>query len=196
MSSLVNFRSATREDSRKIAELFAIASGGVAEYVWSTIAPHYPGLTTLEVGAQRYAGEDGAFSYRNCTVAVLDGEVIGMLHAFPMEPDDAQKRPGEPVDSVLEPYARLEVPGSYYVSAMALFPEYRGKGLGTRMLEIAREKARQSRCREVSLLVFSQNERAVSLYERSGFEVIERAAVVPNEKIRYTGEVLLMTAPA
>lgn len=188
-------RPATREDARKIAELFAISSGGVAEYVWGTLAPEYPGLTPVEIGAQRYAGDRGNFSYKNCTVAELGGEVIGMLHAFPMEPAEGEE-PREPVDPVLEPYARLEAPGTYYVSAMALLPGHRGKGLGTRMLEIARENARRSGCREVSLLVFGQNEGAVSLYERNGFEVIDRAAVVTHEKIRYTGEVLLMTAPA
>ncbi len=100
------------------------------------------------------------------------------------------------MDPVLEPYAGLEAPGSYYVSAMAVFPEHRGSGLGSRMLEIARERARRSGCEQVSLLVFGQNERAVELYERNGFEVTGRAPVVSHEKIHYTGEVLLMTAPA
>ena len=46
-----------------------------------------------------------------------------------------------PMNPVLEPYARPEVAGSYYVSAMAVFPEHRGKGLKTRMLEMAKEQA-------------------------------------------------------
>jgi GNAT superfamily N-acetyltransferase len=194
MSPSAHFRPATREDARKIAELFGISSGGVAEYVWGTLAPEYPGMTPVEIGAQRYAGDEGNFSYKNCTVAESGGEVIGMLHAFPMEPAEGEE-PREPVDPILEPYARLEVPGSYYVSAMALFPEHRGKGLGARMLEIAREEARWSGCREVSLLVFGQNEGAIELYERNGFEVIDRVRVVPHETIHYTGDVLLMTAP-
>jgi ribosomal protein S18 acetylase RimI-like enzyme len=44
------------------------------------------------------------------------------------------------------------------------------------------------------LLVFEQNEGAVELYRRNGFRVVDRAPVVPHESIRYTGEVLLMTA--
>jgi ribosomal protein S18 acetylase RimI-like enzyme len=192
MNSGAIFRPATTEDSRTIAELFGIASGGVAEYVWSKLAPQHPGLTPLKIGAGRYARGEGAFSYKNCTVADLDGEVIGMLHAFPMEEETEET--DEPVDFVLEPYARLEVPGSYYVSAMAVFPEHRGKGLGTQMLETAKEQARDRDCRQVSLLVFERNERAVELYRRHGFEVIDRAPVVPHEVIRYTGEVLLMTA--
>ena len=145
MNSGTVFRPATREDAGKIAELFAIASGGVAKYVWGTLAPRYPGLTPLEIGERRYAREEGAFSYKNCTVAELGGEVIGMLHAFPMEVEP-EETDGS-VDPVLEPYARLEVPGSYYVSAMAVFPGHRGKGLGTRMLETAKEQAAISGCR-------------------------------------------------
>ena len=194
MNSEATFRPATTEDSRKIAELFVIASGGVAQYVWSTVAPQYPGLRPIEIGARRYAREEGAFSYKNCTVAQVGGRVVGMLHAFPMEGVPEQEGAAEPVDPVLEPYARLEVSGSYYVSAMAVFPEYRGKGLGTRILEIAKEEARDHGCQEVSLLVFGQNEGVIHLYERNGFGVIDRAPVVPHESIRYTGEVLLMTA--
>jgi GNAT superfamily N-acetyltransferase len=139
MNSRAVFRPATRKDARKIAELFAIASSSVAEYVWGTLAPQYPGLTPLEIRERRYAREEGAFSYKNCTLAELGGEVIGMLHAFPMEEEPEET--DEPVDPVLQPYTRLEVPGSHYVSVMAIFPEHRGKGLGTRMLEMAKEQA-------------------------------------------------------
>lgn len=62
MNPGATFRPATREDSRKIAELFGIASGGVAKYVWSTLATEYPGLAPIEIGARRYAREEGAFS--------------------------------------------------------------------------------------------------------------------------------------
>ena len=112
--------------------------------MWRTLAPEYPGLTPLEIGARRYAREEGDFSNKNRTVAELGGEVIGMLHAYPVRPEQEWEA-GEPLDPVLEPYARLEVPGSYHVSGIAVFPEHRGEGLGTRMLEMAKEKARQQR---------------------------------------------------
>ena len=197
MNIEVFFRPAISGDSPAIAELFGIASGGVAKYVWMTLAPQYPGLSPIEIGARRYAGEEGAFSYRNCTVADLGGEVVGMMHAFPIEAEGEEvgQETGEPPDPVLAPYAGLEVPGSYYVSGIAVFPEVRGGGLGTRMLQMAKEQARQHGCREVSLLVFEQNGGAVELYERHGFRTIDRAPVVPHACIRYEGEVLLMTAP-
>ena len=75
----VTFRSAIEEDSRKIAELFRISSDGVVDYVWMTLAPEYPGLEPIEIGAVRYASEEGNFSYTNCVVAEREGTVVGQI---------------------------------------------------------------------------------------------------------------------
>jgi ribosomal protein S18 acetylase RimI-like enzyme len=188
------FRPALRDDARGIAELFLIASGGVAEYVWSTMAREYPGLEPIEIGTQRYAREEGAFSYRNTTIAEIDGATAGMMHVYKIPKTPPSEGSGEAEDPVLAPYARPDVPGSLYVSGIAFFPEYRGGGLGTRLLGRAGEMAREEGCGELSLRVFEENERALRLYERHGFEVVDRAAVVPHESISYTGDVLLMKA--
>ncbi|MGF1470201.1 MAG: GNAT family N-acetyltransferase [Rubrobacteraceae bacterium] len=187
------FRPATREDSRRIAELFRIASGGVADYVWSLLEPEYPGLTRIEIGEQRYARQNTDFSYENCAVAERAGAVIGMTHGYRMgepEPEDDDEAP----DPVLEPYTNLEAPGSFYISSMAVLPQHRGGGLGTRMLEISSARARELGLSELSLIAFEQNEGAVRLYERNGFQVVDRVAVVPHAFIRYTGDALLMVS--
>jgi ribosomal protein S18 acetylase RimI-like enzyme len=189
----VTFRAATKEDSRKIAELFRISSDGVVDYVWMTLAPEYPGLEPVEIGAVRYASEEGNFSYTNCVLAELDGEVIGQLCTYPVEA--SAEEPDEPVDPVLEPYGRLEIPGTLYISSLALFEEFRGMGLGTKMIAIARDQARERGHEALSLLVFEQNMGAVRLYEREGFREVDRAAVVPHPLINHTGDVILMTAP-
>ena len=197
------FRPATRADCYRIAELFRICSGGVADYVWSTMADEYPGLSLTEIGARRYAREDIPFSYRNCVVAEVGGEVVGMLVAFPIavpapdarEPDArAEGAPDRP--DVLAPYGELEVPGSYYVCGMAVLPGHRNRGLGTRLLAIAQAEARARGLETLSLLAFEQNRDAVRLYERNGFVVVDRRPVVPHELIHYTGDALLMVAHA
>src|SRR5919107_5729412 len=93
----VTFRPATKGDSLRIAELFSISSDGVVDYVWSTLAPDYPGLAPVEIGAVRYAGEEGNFSYTNCVVAEREGEVIGQLCTYPVEEtaEDPGDRPGD-----------------------------------------------------------------------------------------------------
>ena len=84
--------------------------------------------------------------------------------------------------------------GSFYICALALLPRFRGRGAGTKMLSIAREQAHQRGFGTLSLLVFEQNEGAVRLYERNGFEVAGRAPVVPHGLIQHTGDVLLMVS--
>lgn len=186
------FRPAHKEDCRKIAALYRISSDGVADYIWQGLAQ--PGEEHIEVGERRYAREDTVFSYKNCTVAERNGEVIGMLVAFPVEPDSTVSESDEEVDPVLKPYSELEQPGSFYICGMALFPEYRGQGLGTRMLELARQQAYERGLEELSLIVFEQNEGAKRLYERHGFREVDRRPVVPHELIHYTGDALLMVA--
>ena len=189
MLERITFRPARRNESRTIARLYSMASDGVADYIWTKSAK--PGEDMLDAGERRYSDESSQFSYRNCTVAESGGEIAGMMAAFPMD------RPYDPgtsreTDPVLVPYGKLEQHGSYYISGMALFPEYRGMGIGTKFLEIAEEKALQFELPRLSLIVFEENEGALRLYKRHGFYEIMREPVVPHPLIKYSGQALLM----
>lgn len=70
---------------------------------------------------------------------------------------------GENLDElpeILRPLEKLElrVPRTFYVNALAAYPEYRGLGLGTRLLEAAPALTSEAGCDELSLKVFDQNE--------------------------------------
>ncbi len=179
-------RPARRQDCRTIAELYSISSDGVANYIWTKLAA--PGEDIVDVGARRYEQEDSNFSYRNCIIAELDGSAAGMLVAFPMIVDPAHVEE----DPVLVPYSRLEEDGSYYICGMAVFPEYRGRGVGRHMLARAERDARTQDYTVLSLVVFEQNEGAKRLYERNGFVEVARAPVIPHPLIRHVGDALLM----
>lgn len=183
----INVRPARKEDARTIAELFSIASDGVADYIWTKYSE--PGQDILELGAARYAEEDSPFSYKNSMIAELGGEILGMILTFPMIESDEDRFE---IDPVLRPYSELEQYDSLYVCAMAMFPEYRGKGIGTKLLEIAERQAREEGFKQLSLIVFEQNEGAKRLYERHGYYEVKRAAVVPHELIHFTGDALLL----
>lgn len=189
-------RKARREDCGDIAELFLIASDGLAAYIWSQM--DMPGLSLAEIGARRYAREDVAFSYENCIVVEKNGAVIGMAHSFPMEPrGDEHEDEDETPDPVLEPYAELEDPGSLYVSGLALYSEHRGQGIGTRLFDtVALWAARATRLPRVSLICFAGNERAMRLYGRLGFREVARRPIVPHPSLHYTaGDALLLVRP-
>lgn len=191
-ASPVHLRPAVPADAGRIAALFRISSDGVADYLWQRLQPDYPGLDPLEIGRRRYEREGVAFSYQNCTVADRGGEVVGMAHAFVMperDPDD-----GPEADPVLAPYAALELPGSLYISGLAVLPGHRDGRIGSRLLETTRTRARDLGTPMLSLICFEQNRGAMRLYRRHGFEEIDRRPIVPHPLIRHTGDAVLMAA--
>ncbi|MDX1516253.1 MAG: GNAT family N-acetyltransferase [Woeseiaceae bacterium] len=180
------FRPAVRSDSATIARLYSISSDGVADYIWTQLAE--PGEDVLDVGRRRYERENTPFSYQNCTIVDCDGEVAGMLVAFPMHVDPSFRE----ADPVLAPYSLLEEDDSYYICGMALFPQFRGRGIGTQLLELAERHAAEKGFDKTSLIVFEQNAAARRLYERAGYREVRREAVVPHPLIHYTGDAVLM----
>ncbi len=192
------FRPATANDARAIADLVAIASGGVAVIGWAEEAAREAGISPMDVGARTYARPHGQYSYRNTVVAESNGAILGALLTFAMhrrQGEPAQPPPFDGTD-VFAPYNYLEAPDSWYICAMAVFPGYRGQGIGTGFLGIARRQAVEHAFDRLSLVGFEQNEGAVRLYKRHGFEIVDRAPVVPHPMIRCGGDALLMVAPA
>ncbi len=183
-------RRARCDDVPDIAALFRLSSGGVADYIWQSLAE--PGEAPLDVGIRRYAREGVDFSYENCLVADESGAVVGMVNAFPLQASDA---PAGEDDPVLRPYAELEVPDSLYISGIAVLPPYRGQGLGSRMMLAMQERARGAGLARLSLIAFATNAASVRLYERLGYRIVDRRAVVPHPLIQYEGDAVLMVAP-
>lgn len=185
----VTIRPARREDSPAIAELFLISSDGLAEYIWGRM--DMPDLSPIEIGAERYAREDGDFSYRHCLMAEVDGDVAGMVHSFEMPPGE-----GAEEDPVLRPYAELEDAGSLYISGIAVHPAFRGRGIGTRLLDAAHDRARQMALPRVSLICFERNDPAMRLYRRHGYLEQDRRPLVPHPTLHYTdGDAVLLVKP-
>jgi ribosomal protein S18 acetylase RimI-like enzyme len=181
-----SLRPARKSDCRRIAELYRISSDGVADYIWTQLAS--PGEDLLDVGRRRYEREGTLFSYQNCKMVERNGEVIGMLVAFPMKVDAEYVE----TDPVLVPYSVLEEDESYYVCGMAIEAAHRGQGIGAQLLAEAERSARALGFRKLSLIVFEQNAGARRLYERHGYVEKRRHAVVPHPLIHHTGDALLL----
>ena len=195
-TSLPIYRDARKSDSRAMAQLIEIAGEGIPTYLWSQQGKD--GQTPLDVGAERAEREDASFSYRNAIVAHVDGKVAGMLLAYPLptpSAEDLAELPGIP--DLLRPLVELEyqVPGSFYVNALAVFETCRGQGIGNELLKIAAERARATDCDILSVQVFAENEGALRLYQRCGYGVAARRPIVAHECYPYSTEVLLMTCP-
>jgi len=192
------FYPATGTDSLAIAELVAMSSEGVALIEWVEEARQRPGLTPLDVGQSIYGSLYGDYSFRNCVIARVGESIAGMLLSFAVdEPTGNQAASPPPYDGsdVFAPYRYLEAPNTWYVCGVALYPPFRGLGIGTRFMAIARDQARERGYERMSLVAFEQNRGAVRLYRRLGYEIVKRAPIVPHPLIRCSGDALLMVAP-
>lgn len=184
----LHIRQARPEDAGEIARLFLVSSDGLARYIWSRIAR--PGQPLEEVGAARYARTGTAFSYENCLLAMRNGEIVGMAHAFPMEPRSPDEIEDDPV---MMPYSELEDAGSFYVAGLAVHEGHRGIGIGGVLMECVEGLAIMKGCPRVSLICFERNEAAMRLYRRRGYREIARRPIVPHPSLRYgQGDALLL----
>jgi ribosomal protein S18 acetylase RimI-like enzyme len=192
-----SFREARVEDCGSIAEAVAASSGGYAQLGWLERRGEFPGLSLIEIGARAYAEDAAPYTWRNATIAGAAGDTAGVLLTFGIDPGYESVEPGIRSDAGEDVYApvRMEQPDSWYICAMTVFEPWRGKGIGTRMLELCRHQARSRRYPQLSLIAFEQNTGSVRLYERHGFTVIARSPIIPHSIIEYRGDALLMTAP-
>jgi ribosomal protein S18 acetylase RimI-like enzyme len=60
------------------------------------------------------------------------------------------------------------------LAAMAIAPDFRGRGLGREVMRVALEESVQRKDRALTLEVIEQNQAAVSLYTKLGFRTIRR----------------------
>ena len=185
------FRRAEQADAPTLARLIDIAGEGIPRYLWSQSATGTD--SPFDVGTRRAAREQGSFSYRNAFVLEADGAVAGMLLGY------RQPKPYPEVDlahipAVVRPLIELEslVPGSWYANALALLPDYRGRGLGSQLLGLARAFAEESGARQLSLIVASENTGACRLYERSGYRAVARRPVIDFPGATHGGAWILM----
>jgi ribosomal protein S18 acetylase RimI-like enzyme len=59
--------------------------------------------------------------------------------------------------------------GCYYISDISVRPEFRGKGIGSKLIASAEKEAVAEGCRTIRLAVWYDNPAAKRLYERLGF---------------------------
>jgi ribosomal protein S18 acetylase RimI-like enzyme len=63
------------------------------------------------------------------------------------------------------------IAGSPYIKSIAVYPEFRGEGIGTKLLAFAEELFR-NKARHIFICVSSFNRMARILYEKFGFKVV------------------------
>jgi len=184
-------RPARISDASALAVLVDIAGEGAANYMWGLLAE--PGQSTLEVGRERARREEGGFSYRNAIIAETDGEVAASLIGYRL--DDPYDLTGlDELPKFVRPLIRLEAqaPGSWYVNVLATFPEFRGEGIGAKLLEVVEAKGRDEGASAMSVIVGSWNEGAARLYARAGYASVASEPAILPPSFPHQGDWVLM----
>lgn len=164
------FRPATVDDAALLAKLVNYAGEGLPLYLWDNLKG--PNETAWDVGRQRAAREDGGFSYRNTMFIEHDGQAAGCLIGYEI-PDTAQPI-SDGMPAMFQPLQELEnlLPSTWYVNVLAVVPEFRGLGLGTKLLRLADDTGRKLGNHSMSVIVSDANPGAQRLYERCGYQVL------------------------
>jgi len=198
MPEHASIRPARKADAATLAVLIDMAGEGMASWVWSDMASGHQ--TAFEVGRMRAGRAEGDFSYRNAFVLTeqCDGteEIAGMVLGYRL--DDPYVMPD--IAGMAAPFRPLveleaEVPGTWYLNAIAVFSDFRGKRFGARLMDKAEALAHDSGAPEIALIWAEENGLAAGLYKRFGYAERGRRPIVPFPGVRIGGDWVLLAKP-
>ena len=172
------FRRATLADVAALAELVEFAGEGLPLCLWTQLAG--AAGDPWDVGRKRVGSDTTGYSYRSALIAEVAGKTAGALISYPLgEPAPIGRN--EP--ALLVPLHELTnlAPQTWYVHALAAYPQQRGRGVGAALLAEADKLAVVAGVSGLSLIVSDTNTGARRLYERSGYGEFARRKMVKQD---------------
>ncbi len=192
MGNALLFRSATEDDCTELALIRDIAGRRMPSYLWSQETGQ--GQSYFEYGREKIRTDANSNSYfKNWLVAEFQDKFVGAFFGFPIE----NPYPEIDLDTVPEcfrPCIELErvAIGCWLLQAIAILPEYRGKGLARQLLNKAGSVAKDSGTNRIALQVEEVNEVAFKTYQSNGYVEVDRRPYVHFPGSEDTGDVVLM----
>ncbi len=188
----VTVRPAQRADATHIAVLCDIAGEGLPSTLWRRMAA--PGQSALEIGRSRILGGETNFNLRNSLIAEAGGEVAGLMLGYKL-PDPYEMPDLAKVPEAIVPLLKLEaeVPGYWYLNILAVYPEFRRRGIARLLMSVVDELGRTASCKGLSLIAASGNGHALQLYRSAGYAVTAKRPTVVTADVGIPGEWWLMT---
>ncbi|MDE6480884.1 MAG: GNAT family N-acetyltransferase [Muribaculaceae bacterium] len=147
------------------------------EYVAKTVLTALDMDTSdLEWIKSSCADPQSMYSWNKSLIAEDEGKPVGCIISY--SGDDYQKlreytwsRLWKDVDTAAIKQTAIEAyPGEYYLDSLAIEPEYRGNGLGKKLMESAIQEGKELGYDKFALLVAKEKPRLKEYYATLGFE--------------------------
>jgi len=143
------------------------------------------GKETYEIIAEAYVKSNNDYSYENALMIEYNNEVVGMVSGYTKSEKEcfkkkvlSQSSKGSKFKILMFSFigrilSRFLGPrkDDFYIQAIAINNQLRGKGLGQKLLEHITEKAIEKGSKTLSLDVSSKNAKAIKSYNKFGMIV-------------------------
>jgi ribosomal protein S18 acetylase RimI-like enzyme len=152
-------------------------------------------MSALDIVAAGVGTTGFPLSYANCQVATSGATgVVGVANVFPADSMRSETLLPMVLDRFehIRPMLQLQDWGSMFLNAIAVADGYRGKGIGTQLIDRAEACTRRAGLSRLSLHVWVDNVSAIKLYKRRGFVEVGIAELAPSPRLPHSGGSLLM----
>ena len=177
------FRKASPSDAAALSELIYDSGPDAWEYVFTTRTKH-----AKEFAKYALEHHGGEFGYDCHTVVEYNGKIVGIgaeysgqnafsfmwngarqiLSFYPFPTSLVVMVRGLQAESVM----KLPKKDVHYIGHLAIDPDYRGLGIGEKLVEYHVENAKKLQREKIELDVAETNPRAKKLYEKLGFAMV------------------------
>ena len=192
MGNKLQFRTATEDDCTHLTLIRDMAGRRMPAYLWSQEVAQ--GQSCFEYGREKIRTDADFDAYfQNWRVAYLESRFVGAFFGFLVD-DPYPDRDLEAVPECFRPCVELEkvASGAWMLQAIAILPEYRGKGFARQLLDEAARVAAEAGTNRVALQVEEVNSVALRAYTRNGFVEADRRPYVHFPGSQDSGDVILM----
>ena len=168
-------RFARKEDAPEIAQLILV----ILKDMELPFLKQTGEQKTLEILEEAITDPNYRYSYSRGIVEEIDGKVAGVAYGYT---DEEESIIDQPLVPILEKYqldasTRLFIdketfPNEWYLDSISVSEDFRGQGIGSRLLEALPKLAKKANRSVIGLSGDEKNPKAKKLYERHDFKVV------------------------
>lgn len=142
------------------------------------------GKNVREILKELYIRKNNQFSFEFTNFAIYNNRISGMILSYSF--DDLKKvsiNTGyllikimkfdfiKNLEKFIKSFLKLNIikKDEYYISNIAVYPEFRGLGIGKELLLFAENRAKENNLKKLTLDVEKENKNAIEIYKNFGF---------------------------